>query len=94
MGANDRTKDWQLDAAKPLRVSARFLRDTSSKANILCSRRLKDNFSIIKEEDRPRLLEAKEKVEREMANMKWTLIADKVKASGGDQYTVILPCLP
>lgn len=51
-------------------------------------RRLKDNFSIIKEEDRSRLLEAKDKVEREFNEMKWTLIAETIKREGGDLYTV------
>lgn len=50
--------------------------------------RLKDNFSIIKEEDRPRLLEAKDDVEREMNRKKWVLIAEKVQLAGGDKYTV------
>jgi hypothetical protein len=51
-------------------------------------RRLKDNFSIIKEEDRARLLEAKDKVEKEFNEMKWTLIAETIKREGGDLYTV------
>lgn len=51
-------------------------------------RRLKDNFSIIREEDRSRLLEAKDEVEKEMIEKKWSLIAEKVKESGGDEYTV------
>jgi hypothetical protein len=51
-------------------------------------RRLKDNFSIIKEEDRSRLLEAKDKVEKEFNEMKWTLIAETIKREGGDLYTV------
>ena len=50
--------------------------------------RLKDNFSVIKEEDRPRLLEAKDEVEREMNRKKWVLIAEKVQMAGGDRYTV------
>jgi hypothetical protein len=55
-------------------------------------RRLKDNFSIIKEEDRSRLLEAKDKVEKEFNEMKWTLIAETIKQEGGDLYTV--SCTP
>jgi hypothetical protein len=55
---------------------------------ILEYRRLKDNFSVIKEEDRPRLLAAKEEVEREMNEQKWTLIAEKVQADGGGGYSV------
>jgi hypothetical protein len=55
-------------------------------------RRLKDNFSIIKEEDRSRLLEAKDKVEKEFNEMKWTLIAETIKKEGGDLYTV--SCIP
>lgn len=52
-------------------------------------RRLKDNFSIIRAEDRPKLLQAKEEVEVEMQKLKWQLIADKVKQKGGDAgYTV------
>ena len=35
-------------------------------------RRLKDNFSIIRAEDRPKLLQAKEEVEVEMQKLKWT----------------------
>jgi hypothetical protein len=58
---------------------------------IFC-RRLKDNFSIIKEEDRSRLLEAKDKVEKEFNEMKWTLIAETIKKEGGDLYTV--SCIP
>jgi len=55
-------------------------------------RRLKDNFSIIKEEDRARLLEAKDKVEKEFNEMKWTLIAETIQKEGGDLYTVC--CIP
>jgi len=55
-------------------------------------RRLKDNFSIIKEEDRARLLEAKDKVEKEFNEMKWTLIAETIQQEGGDLYTVC--CIP
>jgi hypothetical protein len=56
---------------------------------ILEDRRLKDNFSVIKEEDRPRLLAAKEEVEREMNEQKWTLIAEKVQEDGGGgEYSV------
>jgi hypothetical protein len=55
---------------------------------ILEDRRLKDNFSVIKEEDRPRLLAAKEEVEREMNEQKWTLMAEKVQADGGGEYSV------
>lgn len=58
---------------------------------MVASRRLKDNFSIIKEEDRPRLLAAKDEVERGLAEKKWALIAEAVKANGGDQYTVSPP---
>jgi hypothetical protein len=50
--------------------------------------RLKDNFSIIKAEDRQLLLEAKDEVETEMNKKKWQLIADKVKQKGGDEYSV------
>lgn len=53
-------------------------------------RRLKDNFSVIREEDRSRLLEAKDEVEKEMTEKKWMLIAEKVKQSGGDEYSVSL----
>lgn len=60
---------------------------TQSILTYIC-RRLKDNFSIIKEEDRSRLLEAKDKVEREFNEMKWTLIAETIKREGGDLYTV------
>jgi len=49
---------------------------------------LKDNFSIIKAEDRKLLLEAKDEVEAEMNKKKWQLIADKVKQKGGDKYSV------
>jgi hypothetical protein len=56
---------------------------------ILEDRRLKDNFSVIKEEDRPRLLAAKEEVEREMGEQKWNMIAEKVQADGGGgEYSV------
>lgn len=54
----------------------------------MSQRRLKDNFSIIREEDRSRLLDAKDEVEKEQAEQKWELIAVKVRESGGDQYTV------
>ena len=64
---------------------------TQSILTYIC-RRLKDNFSIIKEEDRSRLLEAKDKVEREFNEMKWTLIAETIKKEGGDLYTV--SCIP
>jgi hypothetical protein len=55
---------------------------------ILEDRRLKDNFSVIREEDRPRLLAAKEEIEREMTEQKWKLIADKVQEDGGGEYSV------
>jgi hypothetical protein len=55
---------------------------------ILEGRRLKDNFSVIKEEDRPRLLVAKEEIEREMTEQKWQLIAEKIQADGGGEYSV------
>ncbi|GAB7332405.1 hypothetical protein MBLNU13_g04216t2 [Cladosporium sp. NU13] len=49
--------------------------------------RLKDNFSIIKAEDRPKLLQAKDEVEAEMNKLKWKLIADKIKQKGGGVYS-------
>lgn len=51
-------------------------------------RRLKDNFSIIRAEDRPKLLQAKDEVEAEMNKVKWKLIADKMKQNGGGVYSV------
>lgn len=51
-------------------------------------RRLKDNFSIIREEDRGRLMKAKEEVEKEMNEKKWKIIAQKVQADGGAKYSV------
>lgn len=51
-------------------------------------RRLKDNFSIIREEDRGRLMKAKEEVEKEMHEKKWKIIAQKVQAAGGAEYSV------
>ena len=55
-------------------------------------RRLKDNFSIIREEDRSRLLLAKDKVEKEFNDMKWTLIGETIEKNGGALYTV--SCIP
>ena len=52
------------------------------------TRRLKDNFSIIRAEDRPKLMQAKDEVEAEMNKLKWKLIRDKVKQKGGGDYTV------
>ena len=54
----------------------------------LWHRRLKDNFSIIKAEDRPKLLQAKDEVEAETNKLKWRLIADKIKQKGGGVYSV------
>jgi hypothetical protein len=51
---------------------------------------LKDNFSVIREEDRPRLLAAKEEIEREMTEQKWKLIADKVQEDGGPRSEEML----
>jgi hypothetical protein len=51
-------------------------------------RRLKDNFSIIREEDRALLLQAKLEVEKEQNDMKWQLIADRIAQAGGDEYGV------
>jgi len=64
------------------------MRDVAKdKLTFRCSR-LKDNFSIIKEEDRPHLLVAKDEVETSMAREKWMLIAEMVKNKGGDSYSV------
>lgn len=51
-------------------------------------RRLKDNFSIIEEADRPKLLEAKDEVELQMDQTKWGLIAEKLVQKGGGKYSV------
>jgi len=51
-------------------------------------RRLKDNFSVIKAEDRQLLLEAKDEVEAEMNAKKWQLVAERLKQKGGDEYSV------
>lgn len=52
--------------------------------------RLKDNFTNIKDEDNPKLLAAKEKVEAAFERNKWAMIADTVKKMGGDTYGVSL----
>lgn len=49
---------------------------------------MKDNFSVIKAEDRQLLLEAKDEVEAEMNAKKWQLIAERLKQKGGDEYSV------
>lgn len=51
-------------------------------------RRLKDNFSVIEETDRPKLLEAKDEAELQMDQTKWKLIAEKLVQKGGGKYSV------
>jgi len=51
-------------------------------------RRLLDNFTVINEEDKPILLQAKDDVEERMAVKKWKLVAEKMQELGGDKYMV------
>ena len=44
------------------------------------------NFTVIKEEDNGRLIEAKREVEDAFEKEKWHRIAEKVVSKGGDQY--------
>ena len=52
--------------------------------------RLKINFAVVKEEDLPRLLEAKKTVEDAFEKGKWEMIANTVEKIGGDAYKVRL----
>ncbi|KAK4544558.1 hypothetical protein LTR36_004130 [Oleoguttula mirabilis] len=48
--------------------------------------RLKANFTVIKEEDNKKLIEAKIEVEQTFERGKWTMIASAVEKLGGDTY--------
>ena len=52
--------------------------------------RLKINFAVVKEEDLPRLLEAKKTVEDAFEKGKWDMIASTVEKLDGDDYKVFL----
>ncbi|EMC96835.1 hypothetical protein BAUCODRAFT_491041 [Baudoinia panamericana UAMH 10762] len=48
--------------------------------------RMMINFTVIKEEDKPKMLEAKQEIEREFEEVKWEKIAERVAEKGGDAY--------
>lgn len=54
--------------------------------------RLKSNFTVIKEEDHGRLLEAKRNVEQAFEKGKWSMVAEAVEKMGGDKYPVCTIC--
>ena len=56
--------------------------------------RLKSNFTVIKEEDHWKLMQAKEEVEKAFEAQKWGLIAKAVQGKGGDAYKVSFCCFP
>ena len=50
--------------------------------------RLKSNFTVVQEEDLPRLLEAKRSVEEAFEKGKWGMVAEAVEKMGGEKYRV------
>ncbi|KAI7082497.1 hypothetical protein KC356_g8324 [Hortaea werneckii] len=48
--------------------------------------RLKSNFTVVQEEDLPRLLEAKRSVEEAFEKGKWGMVAEAVEKMGGEKY--------
>ncbi|KAI7218161.1 hypothetical protein KC343_g8507 [Hortaea werneckii] len=48
--------------------------------------RLKSNFTVVQEEDLPRLLEAKRSVEEAFEKGKWGMVAEAVEKMGGTRY--------
>lgn len=50
--------------------------------------RLKSNFTVVQEEDLPRLLEAKRSVEEAFERGKWGMVAEAVEKMGGTRYRV------
>ncbi|KAI7025083.1 hypothetical protein KC332_g18311 [Hortaea werneckii] len=48
--------------------------------------RLKSNFTVVQEEDLPRLLEAKRSVEEAFEKGKWGMVAEAVEKMGGMRY--------
>lgn len=52
--------------------------------------RLKSNFTVIREEDHAKLLEAKREVEESFENQKWDLVARVVKEKGGETYAGVV----
>ncbi|KAI7017896.1 hypothetical protein KC318_g2643 [Hortaea werneckii] len=48
--------------------------------------RLKSNFTVVQEEDLPRLLEAKRSVEEAFEKGKWGMVAEAVEKMGGGKY--------
>jgi len=50
--------------------------------------RLKTNFTVIKEEDNGKMLEAKKNVEEAFEKGKWAMIATAMEKLGGDSYKV------
>ncbi|KAI6866552.1 hypothetical protein KC343_g8605 [Hortaea werneckii] len=48
--------------------------------------RLKSNFTVVQEEDLPRLLEAKRSVEEAFERGKWGMVAEAVEKMGGTRY--------
>ncbi|KAI7263105.1 hypothetical protein KC345_g9234 [Hortaea werneckii] len=48
--------------------------------------RLKSNFTVVQEEDLPRLLEAKRSVEEAFEKGKWGMVAEAVEKMGGERY--------
>ncbi|KAI7211706.1 hypothetical protein KC333_g7531 [Hortaea werneckii] len=48
--------------------------------------RLKSNFTVVQEEDLPRVLEAKRSVEEAFEKGKWGMVAEAVEKMGGEKY--------
>ena len=48
--------------------------------------RLKSNFTVINEDDHPKLILCKQQVEAEFEAEKWSLIAKAMKARGTEEY--------
>jgi len=55
--------------------------------------RMKDNFAVVRDEDKALLLVAKKEVEEEFEAEKWNRIARAVEAKGGVLYDVRNPAI-
>ncbi|CAK3977487.1 Hypothetical predicted protein [Lecanosticta acicola] len=87
LGMRDAGTDW-----KAIRAKWEELTGETTGVSTLPNRyaRLKESFTVIREEDHARLLEAKREVEESFENQKWDLVARVVQEKGGDGYAGVV----
>ncbi|KAI5368264.1 hypothetical protein Slin15195_G033970 [Septoria linicola] len=80
----DQKKEWA-----PIKVEWKRLTGEGTAQSTLPNRytRLKMNFAMLNEEDNAILLQAKREIEDSFQAQKWSLVATKLLANGGSDYT-------